>query len=143
MSYKSYKSYIFEKCHIMSYISQFCHISHIFPHLQLPISFTMQYSIIYDWNFVCSVFIVEKSSNWLTCFTIFTSTSSSLISEGTERLAVALSSGQVVNAIPAQALLQSGNKLLKDCRHELELINQVLAGSHHEPNKAAAASTNS
>jgi hypothetical protein len=44
-----------------------------------------------------------------------------LISEGTERLEVLLSSGQVVNALPVQALLQSVNKLLKDCRHELEL----------------------
>jgi hypothetical protein len=61
-----------------------------------------------------------------------------LVSEGTERLSVALKSGKVVDALPAQALLETGNKLLKECRQELSLIKQRLMGGQHQPNKNAS-----
>jgi len=55
-----------------------------------------------------------------------------MISEGTERLATALKNSKIEDAVPAQALLEAGNKMLKDCRHELEPLDQY--GSHL-PNK--------
>ena len=55
-----------------------------------------------------------------------------MIAEGTERLGVALNSGRLQDALPAQALLESGNKMLSECRHELLLLDK--SGAHH-PNK--------
>jgi hypothetical protein len=55
------------------------------------------------------------------------------MSEGTGRLATALKNNKIEDTLPAQALLESGNKLLKDCRHELELLDK--AGSR-QPNKS-------
>lgn len=54
-----------------------------------------------------------------------------LITEGTERLAAALKSGKVADALPAQALLVSGNNMLKDLRQEIEHINHQLSGRNH------------
>ena len=47
-----------------------------------------------------------------------------MISEGTERLVIALKNSNIEVAVPAKALLEAGNKMLKDCRHELELLDQ-------------------
>jgi len=54
-----------------------------------------------------------------------------MISEGTERLATASKNSKIEDAVPAPALLESGNKMFKDCR--LELLDQP--GSHL-PNKS-------
>ncbi len=59
-----------------------------------------------------------------------------LIAEGTERLEAALKSGKVAEALPAQALLVSGNSMLKDLRQGMELINQQLSGGNHQPSKS-------
>ena len=59
-----------------------------------------------------------------------------LVAEGTERLEAALKSGKVAEALPAQALLVSGNSMLKDLRQGMELINQQLSGGNHQPNKS-------
>ena len=37
-----------------------------------------------------------------------------MISEGTERLAIALKNSKIEDSVPAQALLEAGNKMLKD-----------------------------
>jgi hypothetical protein len=60
-----------------------------------------------------------------------------LVSEGTERLSVAVKSGKLTDILPAQALLESGNKLLKECRCEIENINKQLEPGQHQPAKAA------
>lgn len=51
-----------------------------------------------------------------------------LISEGTDRLTAALDDGKGQDILPARALLESGNKLLKECRQELESISKKIAG---------------
>jgi len=59
-----------------------------------------------------------------------------LVSEGTERLEAALKSGKVEDALPAQALLVSGNNMLKDLRKEIENVNEQLSGGNHQPSKS-------
>lgn len=56
-----------------------------------------------------------------------------LINEGTERLTIALQSGKNDDILPSQALLESGNKLLKECRHEMELLSNLLIPGQHQP----------
>ena len=43
-----------------------------------------------------------------------------LINEGTERLTLALKSNKISDVLPSQALLESGNQLLKQCRMEID-----------------------
>ena len=56
-----------------------------------------------------------------------------MVTEGTERLGAALKSGKIEDGLPAQALLESGNQILKECRHELQQLNQSGA---HQPGKS-------
>ena len=51
-----------------------------------------------------------------------------MITEGTERLGAALKSEKIEDALPAQALRELGNQILKECRHELQQLNQ--SGAH-------------
>jgi hypothetical protein len=60
-----------------------------------------------------------------------------LICEGTERITAALKAGKMTDILPAQALLESGNKLLKECRHEIEKLNKQLAPGRHQPSKSS------
>ncbi len=63
-----------------------------------------------------------------------------MLVEGTERLGDALKNGKLTDAIPAQALLQTGNKLLKECHKELDDCNKRLtqtADGQHQPNKVS------
>ena len=59
-----------------------------------------------------------------------------LICEGTDRSTAALKAGKMIDVLPAQALLESGSKLLKECRHEIEELNKQLAPGHHQPSKS-------
>ena len=43
----------------------------------------------------------------------------------------------MTDVLPAQALLESGNKLLKECRREIEELNKQLAPGHHQPSKSS------
>jgi hypothetical protein len=57
----------------------------------------------------------------------------SLLSELTERLAIAVKSGKNDDILPSQAFLESGNKLQKKCGHEVEqLRKQVESGSTNQ-----------
>jgi hypothetical protein len=56
-----------------------------------------------------------------------------MVTESTERLEAALKSGKIEDALPAQALLESRNQILKECRHELQQLNQSGA---HQPDKS-------
>jgi len=47
-----------------------------------------------------------------------------MISDGTEHLGTALNNNKIEDALSAQALLESVNKMLKDRRHELELLHK-------------------
>lgn len=62
-----------------------------------------------------------------------------MINEGTERLTTALKSGSGKNddILPSQALLEAGNKLLKECRHDMELLSNLLMPGQHQPSKSA------
>ena len=55
-----------------------------------------------------------------------------LISEGTERLTQALKSNKMDEVLPSQALLESGNQLLKECRTEIGLLNKQLEAGQHQ-----------
>ena len=63
-----------------------------------------------------------------------------LINEGTERLTLALKANKISDVLPAQALLESGNQLLKQCRMEIDLLNKQLETGHHVAKKALRAS---
>lgn len=58
-----------------------------------------------------------------------------LMNEGTERLTVAVKTNNISDILPSQALLESGNKLLQQCRTEIELVNKQLETGQHQPNK--------
>jgi hypothetical protein len=58
-----------------------------------------------------------------------------LINEGTERLTMAVQSNNLTDVLPSQALLQSGNKLLQECRTEIATINKQLEAGQHQPSK--------
>jgi len=60
-----------------------------------------------------------------------------LICEGTERVTAALKAGKVIDVLPAQALLESGNKLLIECRNEIEELVKQLVPSHHQLSKSS------
>lgn len=60
-----------------------------------------------------------------------------LINEGTQRLAIAVQSGKTDDILPSQALLESGNKILKECRNEMELLSNLLNPGQHLPSKSA------
>lgn len=62
-----------------------------------------------------------------------------VVFEGTERLTGAID-GKKDDMLQARALLESGNKLLKDCRNELENIHKTLQSQdhgQHQPSKSA------
>jgi len=46
-----------------------------------------------------------------------------LICECTERSTAALKAGKIIDVLPAQALMESENKLLRECHHEIEELN--------------------
>ena len=64
-----------------------------------------------------------------------------MFAEGSERLGEALKSGKLAHAIPAQTLLETGNKLLKECHKELDLLNnskkRLLGVEQHQPSRVA------
>ena len=63
-----------------------------------------------------------------------------LINEGTERLILALKSNKISDVLPSQALLESRNQLLKQCRMEIDFLNKQLESGHHVAKKALRAS---
>ena len=52
-----------------------------------------------------------------------------------------MKSGKLADAIPAQALLETESKLLKECHKELDLLNNsekhLLGVRQHQPSKVA------
>jgi hypothetical protein len=60
-----------------------------------------------------------------------------LINEGTERLSAAVQSGKIADIRPSQALLESGNKLWKECRSEIDGTDKQLQAGQHQPTKSA------
>jgi len=59
-----------------------------------------------------------------------------LICEGTERVTAAVKAGKMIDVLPAQALLEFGNKLLIECRHEIEELNKQLVPGNHQQSKS-------
>ena len=49
-----------------------------------------------------------------------------MIAEGTQRLGDAIKNSKITNALPAQALLEAGNKLLQECRSEMDLLRAII-----------------
>ena len=49
-----------------------------------------------------------------------------MINEGTERLGIAVKSGENDDILPYHALFDSGNKLLTECRHEMDQLHKQL-----------------
>ena len=44
--------------------------------------------------------------------------------------------GKLADAISAQVLLETGNKMLQESRSEIEEINNKLSGEQHQPNES-------
>lgn len=62
-----------------------------------------------------------------------------MINEGSDRLTASIKSGKLDDMLPAQALIQSGNKTLQECRDEIRMINEQLDGGSHRPANSSTA----
>ena len=64
-----------------------------------------------------------------------------LINEGTERLSLSLKANNLGDIMAAHALLESGNKLLQECRSQLHMLNEKMTAGQHQPSKTTRPST--